>query len=209
MNAYSRVSGVPTAFNCPGDAATGRDGGGVGGPSAGRGHPRAWVTVRRPQERGGHRARATPPRREKAVFTTLPAKVATPAQVLECYRLRWQIELTFKGLKSIAQLGHVPKSDDRSSRAWLYGKLLVALLTQKLARIGRSISPGATTLSNKPPVRSRWREFRFAFQKVAEAVTPSIPLAGVLARWNEIASALGERSRTKRPQLSQLPEVVQ
>jgi len=38
-------------------------------------------------------------------------------------------------------LGHLPKYDDRSSRAWLYGKLLIALLTQKLIRIGREISP--------------------------------------------------------------------
>jgi hypothetical protein len=35
----------------------------------------------------------------------------------------------------------VPKYDDKSSRAWLCGKLLIALLTQKMARIGKSISP--------------------------------------------------------------------
>ena len=75
------------------------------------------------------------------VFTTLKAQQATAEQVLEAYRLRWQIELTFKRLKSIAQLGHVPKYDDKSSRAWLYGKLLIALLTQKMARIGKTISP--------------------------------------------------------------------
>lgn len=75
------------------------------------------------------------------VFTTLPRQAATTRQVLECYRLRWQVELTFKRLKSIAQLGHLPKHHPRSSRAWLYGKLLVALLTQKLARLGNSISP--------------------------------------------------------------------
>jgi hypothetical protein len=75
------------------------------------------------------------------VFTTLSGKHATTQQVLNCYRLRWQIELTFKRLKSIAQLGHVPKRDDQSSRAWLYGKLFVALLTQKLMRIGSTISP--------------------------------------------------------------------
>ena len=46
-----------------------------------------------------------------------------------------------KRLKSLVQLGHLPKHDDRSSRAWLHGKLLVALLTQKLIRIGRDISP--------------------------------------------------------------------
>jgi hypothetical protein len=75
------------------------------------------------------------------VFTTLPREAATTQQVLECYRLRWQVELTFKRLKSIAQLGHLPKYHDQSSRAWLYGKLLVALLTQKLARLGTTISP--------------------------------------------------------------------
>ncbi len=75
------------------------------------------------------------------VFTTLPSRQATKRQVLECYRLRWQIELTFKRLKSIVQLGHVPKHDDQSSRAWLYGKLFVALLSQKLARVGNAISP--------------------------------------------------------------------
>jgi hypothetical protein len=55
--------------------------------------------------------------------------------------MRWQIELAFKRLKSLAQFGHVPKHHDRSSRAWIYGKLLVALLTQKLSRIGRDLSP--------------------------------------------------------------------
>ena len=88
---------------------------------------------------------ATPETREYAcyvlVFTTLPQSHASAPYILECYRLRWQIELTFKRLKSILQLGHVPKQDDQSSRAWLYGKLFVALLSQKLARIGSAISP--------------------------------------------------------------------
>ena len=34
-------------------------------------------------------------------------------------------ECEFKRLKSLAQLAHVPKHDDRSSSAWLYGKLRV------------------------------------------------------------------------------------
>jgi hypothetical protein len=75
------------------------------------------------------------------VFTTFPATTFTPEEILEWYRLRWQIELVFKRLKSLAGLGHLPKHDDASSRAWLYGKLLVALLTQKLIRLGRDFSP--------------------------------------------------------------------
>ena len=73
------------------------------------------------------------------IFTTLSA--VSTAQILDWYRVRWQIELAFKRLKSLAQLGHLPKYDDASSRAWLYGKLFLALLSQKLERVGREISP--------------------------------------------------------------------
>jgi Transposase DDE domain len=74
------------------------------------------------------------------VFTTLPSAKGTARQVLEWYRVRWQIELVFKRFKSLLQLGHLPKYDESSSRAWLYGKLLVALLAQKLARLS-TLSP--------------------------------------------------------------------
>jgi Transposase DDE domain len=104
---------------------------------------RAERRLQRRQQKG--KGKVTPEKREYAcyvlVFTTLPKSQATTRQVLECYRLRWQIELTFKRLKSVVQLGYVPKQDDQSSRAWLYGKLLVALLSQKLARIGSAVSP--------------------------------------------------------------------
>jgi IS4 transposase len=79
------------------------------------------------------------------VFTTRSS--GSTAEILESYRLRWQIELVFKRLKTLAQLGHVPKHDDRSSRAWLYGKLLITLLAQKLIRIGHDISPSGYPLS--------------------------------------------------------------
>lgn len=75
------------------------------------------------------------------VFTTLPTKQFSSEEVLEWYRVRWQIELTFKRMKSLAQIGRLPKHDAQSARAWLYGKLLVALLCQKLMRLGRDISP--------------------------------------------------------------------
>lgn len=73
------------------------------------------------------------------VFTTWNGPKAV--EILEWYRVRWQIELAFKRLKGLAQFGHLPKYDDRSSRAWLYGKLFVALLAQKLVRLGREFSP--------------------------------------------------------------------
>ncbi len=81
------------------------------------------------------------------VFASWPELPAS--QVLEWYRVRWQVELAFKRLKSLAQLGHLPKSDEQSSRAWLYGKLFVGLLTEKLIRIGRDISPWGYILATE------------------------------------------------------------
>ena len=75
------------------------------------------------------------------VFTTFPAADFSPAEVLEWYRLRWQVELVFKRFKSLAELGHLPKHDDDSAKAWLYGKLLVALLVEKLIGHAGAISP--------------------------------------------------------------------
>lgn len=75
------------------------------------------------------------------VLTTFSPTLFPLARVLECYRFRWQIELLFKRFKQLAQLGHLPKYDDDSSQAWLYGKLFVALLTEKLIAHARAFSP--------------------------------------------------------------------
>ena len=82
---------------------------------------KAQRKLTRRQQQG--KARVTEETRQYAcyvlVFTTLLVRQASTRQVLESYRLRWQIELIFKRLKSIVQMGHVPKQDDHSSRAWL------------------------------------------------------------------------------------------
>ena len=75
------------------------------------------------------------------VLTTFPEAELSAAEVLERYRFRWQVELVLKRLKQIAQLGHLPKSDEQSAKAWLYGKLFVALLTNKLIKRARAFSP--------------------------------------------------------------------
>ena len=75
------------------------------------------------------------------VFTTFSALKFNATEVLRWYRLRWQIELVFKRFKQIALLGHLPKYDDESAKAWLYGKIFMALITEKLISCARSISP--------------------------------------------------------------------
>ena len=151
--------------------------------------------TRREQKQGW---RVKPETREFAayvmVFTTLPESAMSAAEVLEHYRFRWQIELVFKRLKSILAVGHLPKSDEQSSRAWLYGKLLVALLTQKVARLGSTISPWGYDLG-QPPRAAQWREFQFALHQLQQTIAPALGLGKSLPHWNEIAAALAERNR--------------
>ncbi len=75
------------------------------------------------------------------LFTTVPEGDWSASAVLEWYRTRWQVELVFKRFKQLAQLGYLPKYDDESAKAWLYGKLLAALLVEKLIHHASALSP--------------------------------------------------------------------
>jgi hypothetical protein len=85
-------------------------------------------------------------------LTTVEPELLSDTDVLEWYRVRWQIELAFKRLKSLGDVGHLPKRDAASSRAWVYGKLLIALLTEKMQRHAAAFSPwGGRWLEQDPP----------------------------------------------------------
>jgi hypothetical protein len=74
------------------------------------------------------------------LWTSLPARHSAQ-DILSFYRMRWQIELSFKRLKSIVGLGHLPKTDPASARAWLHGKLLTSLLVERMIETANKISP--------------------------------------------------------------------
>jgi hypothetical protein len=56
----------------------------------------------------------------------------TAEEILDTYRLRWQVEIYFKRLKSILDFGELPKRRPDSVIAWLNGKLMIALLIEIL-----------------------------------------------------------------------------
>jgi Transposase DDE domain len=73
--------------------------------------------------------------------TSLTPEVMSAEQVTECYRIRWQIEIAFKRLKSLIGLSNLPKLDKESARAWLHGKVFAAFLVQALVDEGRHFFP--------------------------------------------------------------------
>ena len=74
------------------------------------------------------------------VLTNLPEEIS-PESVLELYRLRWQIEMKFKTLKSVIHLGRVPVRTEQALRVHVLAKLLIALLIESLLYEGESFSP--------------------------------------------------------------------
>lgn len=83
------------------------------------------------------------------VWTTLPLSWSCRG-VLDLYRSRWQIELAFKRMKSIMGLGHLPKKDPASCRAWIHGKLFTSLLVERMIGAARKISPWGYELEHAP-----------------------------------------------------------
>jgi hypothetical protein len=86
------------------------------------------------------------------VFTTVSQKELSTEEVLELYRVRWQIELRFKHLKSLLGLGCLPKYDEQSCRAWIQAKLLCGLLIERLMREAKFFFPWGYRLPASEPL---------------------------------------------------------
>ncbi len=71
------------------------------------------------------------------ILTTLSAAEADAAEILELYRLRWQIELAFKRLKSLI---HIDELRDLA-QTYLLAKLLGAVLVDAIRTHGPAFSP--------------------------------------------------------------------
>jgi len=103
---------------------------------------RAQRQLRRRAQRDGYKVTAES--LESAAYfvlwTNLPPEIAAE-QVLELYRLRWQVELIFKRRKSILRVGHLPKKVPRSAQTCPVGKLFVGLLVERMIATARSVSP--------------------------------------------------------------------
>ncbi|HFH2707998.1 TPA: IS4-like element IS421 family transposase, partial [Escherichia coli] len=62
------------------------------------------------------------------LLTSLPEDEYSAEQVADCYRLRWQIELAFKRLKSLLHLDALRAKEPELAKAWIFANLLAAFL---------------------------------------------------------------------------------
>jgi hypothetical protein len=66
--------------------------------------------------------------------TSLAAAEFPATEILAVYRLRWQIELAFKRLKSLLHIDKIRTKTEAGTRCWLYAHLIVALLGDDLSQ---------------------------------------------------------------------------
>ena len=65
--------------------------------------------------------------------TNLDPDLWPVTRLTQLYRLRWQIELAFKTLKSTFRMRNTPAKDPELSRTWILANLLAAALANTLA----------------------------------------------------------------------------
>lgn len=84
------------------------------------------------------------------LLTSLPVDAFPPADVLAIYRFRWQIELAFKRFKSLAGLDGLPAKKPELAQAWIYARLIVAIITDQIAgQVPDSFPSGPASATGK------------------------------------------------------------
>lgn len=89
------------------------------------------------------------------LLTNLPRETWPMERVCWLYRLRWQIELHIKRLKSLLHFDHLRAFDPRLAQTYLLGKLLAALLIDELTHATRQQRPDWWNRIDRP--LSTWR----------------------------------------------------
>jgi len=125
-----------------------RIGGGSGDRSAARAAavPARLIIARKPAEaterqqirlrrKASRKGQSTDPRTLRTagfmmLLTSLSPEQATAAEVVRLYRMRWQIELAFKRLKSLGGFADLAAHDPRLARSWLLAHLIAAVLIE-------------------------------------------------------------------------------
>jgi hypothetical protein len=117
---------------------------------------RALRRVKRKGQKAGHQPQEQTKQMSGyvMVLTSLERKEHSAARVLNIYRQRWQVELVFKRLKSLLELGEVPKQKKESARAWMQGKIITAMLVERAMKEARFFSPWGYELPESESVEA-------------------------------------------------------
>ena len=134
------------------------------------------------------------------VLTNLPAEDWPAAAVLDLYRVRWQVELAIKRLKSIWQLDQVRAQDPALVQTYLLGKLLGAVLGAALTGTLHARQPEWWGTPARP--LSLWRLDRLWIEWLRGVILGPLTLAAIMAVLSRLGRYLRDTPRKRRQQLA-------
>ena len=108
------------------------------------------------------------------LITNLPTESFSPNLFATLYRIRWQVELAIKRLKSILHLDELRAQKEELVQSFLLGKLLAALLIEVLVDQLRSQAPYWFISLNRPV--SLWRVMQFFWNYFNRIIQGSLSL---------------------------------
>lgn len=136
------------------------------------------------------------------IFTTLAPELLSTAAITALYRIRWQVELAIKRLKSLLDIDRLRAREHSAlGELYLHGKLLYAWVVEKRAR--RRGGEDWNRL-DQPRRATPWRVWKLLHQELTMAINGV--LNWDLSRWKDCLEVMQERPR--RRQLQTLPDRV-
>jgi hypothetical protein len=83
--------------------------------------------------------------------TNLSRSALPNAQAAELYRVRWQIELLFKRMKTLLEMDDLRSREGPTAKAFIYAKLITAFLALRLSDESEDFSPYGYEIRNVAP----------------------------------------------------------
>lgn len=132
------------------------------------------------------------------LLTNLPLADYSAPLCLALYRLRWQIELAIKRLKSVLDLDKLRARDAEMAQSYLLAKLLAALCLEAVTV--RGATPLDDWLADAERPLSAWRWTALAWTMLRASVCGPLTFADLQAAWLKVQRFLCEAPRRRRQQ---------
>lgn len=135
------------------------------------------------------------------VLTSVPRQRLSAQQALDLYRLRWQIEMAFKRMKGLLDLGSLPMKDPQLAYSYLAAKLLAALMLEELTK--DFLSSSSQTLENAGRPACLWRIQQVLLGAMIFVIRGQLSLSELIAKAAELARHFFDSPRKRRKQAPQ------
>ena len=136
------------------------------------------------------------------VLTSLPPELLDTATASALYRVRWQVEVLIKRLKSLLLIDELrARKGSQLAELYLHGKLLYAALTEKIMQ---QRFPAACRRMDAPRSLTDWRLWRTAADELKAGIKACFPPQMQFTK--DCLRSLTERPRKRK--LQALPSEV-